>query len=230
MAFPWGGSMTHQQLAAKFGWPTVIISMILLPFLMLWSKLLAFPVWLEYFIPNGPFYAIKNVITYSGNEDVMRQKVYTGPTCAARSPTGWNCHCDVEGGKFFEAFWGILQVLDLDTTEERMIVTPNFLTWLLVTNVYLEYPKAPVFENRVRFYFPLKGPNMINPCALLTLAFGISGITWFGKWSFKPFKEANGVETISNMFPADEDPKDLRPDGSLKYDTLSNKSNYGSVG
>jgi hypothetical protein len=73
-----------QLLAAKFGWPAVIISIVLLPFLLLSSKLLAFPVWLEVFFKNGPFYAIKNALVYPGNKDVMGQKVYTGPTCIAR--------------------------------------------------------------------------------------------------------------------------------------------------
>jgi hypothetical protein len=220
--------MTHSQLAAKFGWPTVVISIVLLPFLLLWSKLLAFPVWLEVFFKNGPLYAIKNTLVYPGNEDVMRQKVYTGPACIARFPTGWNCHADVKGKKFFEAFWGILQVLNLDTTEDKMVVSPNFFTWLLVTNVFLEYPKAPVFENQVRFYFPLKGPNMINPFTWVTLAFAISGITWFGKWSFVPFKEENGVTTTSIMFPPDEEPTKLNPDGSMPY-VKSTKTDYGST-
>ena len=219
--FPWGGSMTHQQLATKFGWPSVIISIILLPFLMLWSKLLAFPVWMPF--KNGPFYAIKNTLVYPGNEDVMRKKVYTGPTCTARFPTGWNCHFDVKGKKFYEAFWGIIQVLDLEANEDRMIVSPNFMTWLVVNNVFVEFPKAPVFENMVRFYFPLKGPNMLNPFCWVTLAFGISGITWFGQWSFVPFKEEEGVTTISKMFPPDEDPKILNPDGSLIYQKVNKK-------
>lgn len=219
MAFPWGGSMSHSQLAAKFGWPSVIISMILFPFLIVWSKLLAFPIWIECFFKSGPFYAIRNVLNYPGNEDVMRQKVYEAPTSTARFPSGWNCHVDVEGGKFFEAFWGILQVLDVDITADRYIVSPNWKTWLLVSNVFVEFPKPPVFQNRVRFYFPLKGPNMINPFAWVTLMFGISGITWFGKYSFVPFKEQNGVVTTSKMFPEDEDPSNILPDGSLKYET-----------
>ena len=103
--FRWGGSVTHQQLAAKFGWPSVIISIILLPFLMLWSKLLAFPVWMPF--KSGRYYLIKNTLAYPGNEDVMRQKVYTGPTGTARFPTGWNCHADVKGEKFFEHSGGL---------------------------------------------------------------------------------------------------------------------------
>lgn len=220
--FPWGGSLTHQQLAAKFGWPSVIISIILLPFLMIWSKLLAFPVWMPF--KSGPFYFIKNTLVYPGNEDVMRKKVYTGPTSTARFPAGWNIYADVKGKKLFEKFWGIIQVLDLDVNDDRMIVTPNFMTWLLVSNVYLEFPKAPVFENKARFYFPLKGPNMLNPFCWVTLIFGISGLTWFGKWSFVPFKDEEGVTTIQQMFPPEEDPKNLRPDGSLIYQKGDKKS------
>ena len=153
----------------------------------------------------------------------MRQKVYTALSKSARFPTGWNCYADVKGKKFFEAFWGIIQVLDLDATDDRLIVSPNFMTWLVVSNVFVEFPKAPVFENKVRFYFPLKGPNMINPFCWVTLAFGISGITWFGKWSFVPFKEENGVTTISKMFPPNEDPQNLNSDGSLIYKKVDKK-------
>ena len=60
---------------------------------------------------------------------------------------------------------------------------------------------------------------MINPFAWVTLIFGISGITWFGKYSFLPFKEQNGVVTTSKMFPEDESPSNILADGTLKYDT-----------
>ena len=220
--FPWGGSVAHQQRAAKFGWPSVIISIILLPFLMLWSKLLAFPVWMPF--KSGRYYLIKNTLVYPGNEEVMGQKVYTGPTGTARFPTGWNCHADEKGEKFFEAFWEIIQVLDLDANDDRMIVSPNFMTWLLVSNVYVEFSKAPVFENKARFYLPLKGPNMLNPFCWATLFSGISGIIWFGRWSFVPFKEQEGVTTTSDMFPLEEDPKFFYPDGSLIYEKADKKT------
>ena len=88
MAFPYGGSLTHTQLAAKFGWFSVIISILLLPFLLLWIKLLAFPVWISWIFPSGPFYMIKNILVFPGNEDVMRKKIYTAPTSICRTPPG----------------------------------------------------------------------------------------------------------------------------------------------
>lgn len=238
MAFPFGGSLTHAQLAAKFGWFSVIISIVFLPFLMLWSKLLAFPVWISWIFPSGPFYMIKNILVFPGNEDVMRKEVYSAPTSVSRTPPGWNCLTDVEGKKFYEAFWGIIQCLDLDTTEEKFVVTPNVFTWLLVSRVNFDFPPSPVYENTVRFYFPLKGPNMINPFCWVTLMFGITGIMWFGKWSYVPFKTANGITTLQTMFPPDEPAKKLNADNSFKkYELQDAKkivgllpSKYGAVG
>jgi len=227
MAFPWGGSLTHQQLATKFGWPTVIISAILLPILMLWSKLLAFPIWIPF--KNGPFYMQKTTFFYSSNENVMMQKIYTGPSNLARFPAGWNCYADVEGKKFFEAFWGILQVLDLDATEDRFKLSSNWMTWLLVSIAFIDFPKPPVFENKVRIYFPLKGPNMINPFCWVTMAIGISGITWSGKYAFKPFYEKHGVTKIATKLPPDEEPQNVKSDGSFIYENVKKEPDYGSL-
>jgi hypothetical protein len=45
------------------------------------------------------------------------------------------------------------------------IMSSNFFSWFAVDNVFIEYPKAPVCEHSVRFYFPLDGPNKDNPFA-----------------------------------------------------------------
>eukprot|EP00957_Ditylum_brightwellii_P099070 7545855-Ditylum_brightwellii.AAC.1 len=68
-------------------------------------------------------------------------------------PAGWTSLMDYEGGKFFECFWGLLQVADIDFNKDRVIISSNFLTWLDVSNVFIEFPKAPVHEHQVRFYF-----------------------------------------------------------------------------
>jgi hypothetical protein len=88
MAFPWGSFMIYSQLlAAKFGWPIVIIRIVLLVFLLLWSKLHAFLVWLEVIFKNGPFYAIKNTLVYPGNEDVETEGL-----------NGTYMHCSISNG------------------------------------------------------------------------------------------------------------------------------------
>ena len=116
MPFPWGGTLTYSQLAAKFGWPCVVVSLILTPFLLLWSKLLAFPVWMAGPLKNGPFYTMKYNISYPEDENVFKKHIYDGPvkTSAKFCPAGWTSLMDYEGGKFFECFWGVLQVADID--------------------------------------------------------------------------------------------------------------------
>jgi hypothetical protein len=161
MAFPWGGSLTHSQLAAKFGWPTIILSAILTPLLVIWSKLLAFPIWMAGPLKNGSFYTMKYKFSYPNNEDIFRKTVYDGSTRTSSKylPAGWTCLMDYEGGKMYESFWGLLQVLDIDFNDDRIIASSNFLTWVTVSNVFVEYSKAPVYEHQVRFYFPIWGLN-----------------------------------------------------------------------
>lgn len=231
MAFPWGGTLTHSQLAAKFGWPCVIISMILTPFLLVWSKLLAFPKWMVGPLKNGPFYTMKYHIKYPENENIFRKTIYEGstPTSSKWLPKGWTSIMDYEGGKFFESFWGLLQVADIEFNEERIIISSNFMTWLDVSNVFIEFPKDPVHEHQVRFYFPIMGLNLINPFNWVTSFWAVSGVLWFEKVSNKEFAKANGIFPKLHFLPKAEDPEKIKADGSMTFvpSTISNE--YGSL-
>ena len=215
MAFPYGGSMTHAELAKKFGWPSVIISIILIPLTWLFSRLLAFPV---FFCTKWKF-TLENTIKYGeGHEDVFREKVYETPERVTRSPSGWDCHVDAEGGTFFEKFWGIINCLDIEVKDNRFIINPNSYSWLMA-KVFVEFPEKPNHEHRIRFYFPLNGLNKFNPFAWLTMAYVVTALTWYGKYSFEPFKEAHGLVTESVYFPPELEAEKLRKDGSLPYET-----------
>mmetsp|Transcript_874 Transcript_874/g.2017 ORF Transcript_874/g.2017 Transcript_874/m.2017 type:complete len:724 (-) Transcript_874:344-2515(-) len=48
MPWPYGGSMTHCELAEKFGWAQMIVSILLLPITILYTRLLSFPIWLDW--------------------------------------------------------------------------------------------------------------------------------------------------------------------------------------
>uniref|UniRef100_A0A7S1ZBS3 Uncharacterized protein n=1 Tax=Trieres chinensis TaxID=1514140 RepID=A0A7S1ZBS3_TRICV len=234
MAFPWGGSYTHAQLAAKFGWPCVIISVILTPVLILWSKLLAFPIWMVGPLKNGPFYAMRYHFEYPQNPEVFRKAVYEGKTSTTLKwlPSGWNSLIDYEGGLFFESFWGLLQCLDLDANEERVIVSSNWMTWVVVSNVFIEYTKPPVLEHQVRFYFPVKGLNLINPFNMITSMFAVGGVIWFEKVANRAFAKENGVHPHLQFLPPAEDPSKIHEDGSMTFEGSSSdtKSNeYGSL-
>jgi len=212
--------MTLVQLAKKFGWPSVIISIIILPVSLLWSKLLAFPVWLK----SKPKYTVENTLTYPKHDDLFAREFYFTEKSVVGFPSGWNCHIDEEGGKFFESFWGIIHCLDVvvkrneDDRISTMIITPNFLSWLTLDEVYVEFANTPegTYGHRIRFFFPLDGPNMYNPFTLLTMGFIMTGMNWFSKVSFKKFKCEKGVFTTSTTFP-DEPEGKKREDGSFEY-------------
>ena len=176
MPFPYGGSMTHAELAKRFGWPSVIISTALLPFNLFWSKLFASPVSLK----SKPKYTFEN------------------------------CLIDEEGGKFFQSSCGIIHCLDIQVKRDinnrisRMIVTPNFLSWLTLDDGYMEFANTPqgTFGHRLRFFYPLDGPNMYNPFAFHIEGFVVSGMGYFSNVSFNKREEiCELLTTISETFP-----------------------------
>ena len=227
MAWPYGGNLTHAELAQKFGWPSVIISILTLPAFFLFSRLLAFPVFL---CRKWKPVTLKDVITYSpqldkrqdvhwkyflknriryvpregseiDNRDLFRNKVYFSlENELLKVPTGWNCYIDKEGGKFFESFWGIINCLDYvdeDPNDVGFEVRPNHLSWLIAL-VFVEFQHDPTHEHTVRFFFPLGGWNAYNPFAWLTMLYVATALTCYGKYSFVPFKEHYNVKTTSD--------------------------------
>ena len=235
MAFIWGGSKSLSEIAAKFSWPSVIVSLLLTPFLLLWKHLFAYPFWLMALVPHGPYYLRKTIVSYpdkgDGKDDQYRERLYLSKTSEARLPiAGWNVLADVEGGKFFESFWGLIQCLDLEASDDKLIMSSNWLSWFPVDNVFIEFPKAPVYEHIIRFYLPLDGPNKYNPFCFLTAAFALSAITFASKYSLVDFQESLSMSVESTMFPPAEDPDTLNPNKSFKkYPMSSQRSDYGAV-
>jgi len=234
MAFLWGGSKSLSELASKFGWLSVIASLILYPVLLLWVHLIAYPFWLMALVPHGSMYFRKSVMSYpdkgDGKDNQWRERLYCSSTSPAKcSPAGWNVYADVEGGKFFESFFGLIQVLDMKANDEKFIMSANFLSWFPV-KVLIEYPNAPVYEHSVRFYFPLDGPNKYNPFAWLTIAFIFAAIFWSSTYSYTELKSSLSMTSVATMFPPAEDPDKLNPDKSFKeFPSSSKASEYGAV-
>lgn len=198
MAWPWGGSVTHQQLATKFGWPAVILSMILLPVTFLWRHLFACNFLLS-LLPHGVFNT-ETIYRYPTVPDLVRRELYTGPTNVVDRPTGFVAHADVAGGKWFESFWGIMHVLDLETTPRKWQIRSNPISFFPVY-VVIDYPEPPVLYNKVTFHFPFKGILLLNPLLMLTLTpVGTS----IGNFAFLPGKRwltAHGASVENIIFP-----------------------------
>jgi len=233
MPFPWGGKVTHSQLAEKFSWPTVVISIILTPLLLILSKLLAYPVWMIGPLKNGPLYLMKYRFSYPDKENAFLSLAYDGATPTTRKycPAGWTCLTDYEGGKIFEAFWGLIQVADMDVTDERIIVSPNWLSWSPVSNIFIERPKAPVHEHQTRFYFPIMGLNLINPFNWALSTFSGSAFLWYGFISNAEFCKNNGITSHLSFLPKAEDPAKIKKDLSMTYELSDTNGmvGYGSI-
>ena len=157
----------------------------------------------------------------SRERNVFKKHIYDGPVKTSRRccPAGWTSLMDYEGGKFFECFWGVLQVADIDVNEDRIIISSNFLTWLDVSNVFIEFPKAPIHEHQVRFYFPIMGLNLINPFNWVTSAWAVSSVIWFEKVSNKKFAKENGIFPDLHFLPKNEDKKKIHEDKSMTYES-----------
>jgi len=195
MAFPYGSSMSNAELAKKFGWPSMIISILLLPITFLWSKLLAFPVWLNYEHATKPKCMVYNTFRYDNpsyadtNQNLFKNEFYFSPKTVGRWPGGWNCHVDRVGGKFFESFFGLINCLDIDfQSDDYWVIKPNFWSWLIVSEVQIFFhPDGK--GHSILFYFPLDGPNKYNPFFWATMTYIVMGIKLWSGYSFKPFME-----------------------------------------
>jgi len=227
MPFPYGGKATYSDLASKFGWPTVIISPILLPFTFLLTNLLLNP----FFIPKAWKYASRQYAWYlEGGDDIWRQKQYFNKKNECGSFTGWNCYIDKEGGKLYESIWGFMNCLDADIKHDCVIMTPNAWTWI-VAKVYAEFdPNTPCKGHRIRFYFGLGGLNQYNPFCWASVVFALSSLTLFGKRGRPVFRSKFPMRSTADNFPKeDEDPADLLVDGSMPYFDPEKKEIYGTI-
>lgn len=229
MPFPWGGKVTYSQLAEKFSWPTVIISIILTPLLLVWSKLLAYPIWLIGPFKNGPLYMMKYNFSYPDKENAFLSEAYDGftPTTRRCCPDGWTCLTDYEGGKFFEAFWGLIQVADMDVNDDRIIISPNWKSWAPVSNIFIERPTAPVHEHQARFYFPIMGLNLINPFNWVSQTWTGSAFFWYGFVSNTEFCKKNGISSHLSILPKAEDPAKIHKDLSMTYESPTANGSKG---
>ena len=204
MAFPWGGTLTHAQLAAKFGWPTVIVSMILFPFLVVWRHLIAFPTWLEYIFPNGAIQGLSIEYNYPNNPHLVKQKLYEdrNPAPGISLPAGWNFLLDVDSGIWFESFWGILTVQDTEFLPggSGYVIKSNWKSWMVVSPVRVEFTEEGLCHT-VKIYLKVKGLNLINPFTWCTIMFTTSGLVWFLVVSSSGFQKQNGLTATPRLFP-----------------------------
>ena len=121
------------------GWPSVIMSFILTPFILLWTKLIAFPVWLELFHKHDLLYTKKLIYKYKEKEDLVRKEIYTSLTNHASNPSGFICFADEAGGVWVESFWGIIQSMNLVVKEDAYVISPSFVSYLPGKEILYRY-------------------------------------------------------------------------------------------
>lgn len=227
MPFPYGGKATYSDLAEKFGWTSVIISPLLLPFTFVLTHLLCYP----FFFPRKWAYTTKQHAWYLEGEDVWRQKMYFNKKNEFGCCHGWNCYVDKEGGKFYETIWGLINCLDATIKEDCVIFTPSALTWVVAV-IYFEHPTPPITGHRIRFYFGNGGINRYNPFAWASIVLGLTALSLAGARGLPTFKEKYPMRNEAENFPNyEEDPADIRADGSMAYTNPDDKqaTNYGST-
>ena len=112
MPFPWGGSLTHSDLARKFGWPSVCLSLMLLPFTVAIRNILAFPPWLQCITRSSK---ASFRYSYPDEPDFVQARFYEASTAPKELGClpGFLVLADVAGGKWFESFWGLIHVAEL---------------------------------------------------------------------------------------------------------------------
>ena len=200
-------NLNFAGMAAKFGWLTVIISPILLPFLFIWSNLLAFPVWLlgfNYDFKTEPKCLLLFSFKYDEG-DVYWNKFYKNPAVLGHSPSSWQCYLDFDksidlkktGGKgiFIERFFFILNWFDIEIDQNRnkMVCTPNAFTWVR-GRVEMHFVKDENGQDKghhVLFCFPYDGLQRFNPFFWITFVFiGIA----IALYNLDAFKEENGIK------------------------------------
>ena len=225
MPFPYGGNATYSDLAGKFGWPTVILSPLLLPFTFILTNLFCYP----FFFPRKWSYTSRQYAWYlEDGVDVWRQKQYFNKKNEFGFFPGWNCYVDQEGGKFYESIWGLLNCLDAKITDDYIMFTPNMFSWVIGV-IYAEFPEDKK-GHRIRFYFGNGGINWYNPFAWCSIMFCITAISLMNVRGLATFKSKYPMRNTSENFPADENPDDLRFDGSMPYSDPDKKSDgYGSI-
>jgi len=228
MAWPWGGSFTYTQLAEKFSWPTVILSLILLPFSFLFRHLLAFPFFLNFW--NKPFWMLYSQYNYE-QDDFIRKNVY-GPAVPpfGKAVVGFKCMADMEGGKWFESFWGFMHVLDMEWDDDDLngVIRGNSLSFF-PCELLVDVTEKPVRAHRLRFNFPIKGPFAINPFMYLSLLgpFSALGYLASSKW-FHGWLAKNGASVL-NVNAPDVDKEGDADAWRARIALQTASSTYGSI-
>lgn len=159
MATIWRGTYTYSELAAKFGWLSVVVSAITLPLLVVYNWLLAFNPLLDCLVYHK-IARFRYSFPAERGHDYVRKLVYAAPT----NETGVSCFTtlgssDRGGGKWFERYWGLLTVMDVTAHSDTL--------WEIKAN-WLTLPRAHVAID----FTP--GAQILT----IDLSIGISPFSW----------------------------------------------------
>ena len=116
------------------------------------------------------------------------------------------------------------QVLEFMSTESGKFITRKAKSCIVAA---LFAPCLnPLFS--FRFYFPIKGPNMLNPAMWATLLIPLSGVMVFANMSIVRYFKKNGVILHNTNMPKEEDPSFALEDGSIPF-VPAFADSYGSI-
>jgi len=192
MVFVWGGSWSWSELAQRFGWHSVILSVLAQPFWFVFHHIVGFPCFLR---PCNGCLISRVHYDYPGQKDMGKKRFYqaeVGSTSKFQClPAGFRVHVDLEGGKWFESFWGFIQKFDLQQVhDDRWLLTTNW-TSIFPARICIDF-QPDGFGHDVTFILPYKGVFMFWPPAILMVMFTFSAIGWgmgvqtpatFKKWA-----------------------------------------------
>jgi len=191
MAFPWGGSLTHAQLAQKFGWLSVIISVLLFPVTWFIRTCLCYPFFLACLSKR-----VKKTVRYEypNDPDLVRTQFYENPNKLQEFGfcQNFNVLADVKGCRWFESCWGLIHAIDLRVTGNTWTLTPSHRCFFGA-------------GSRVDLFFAEDGKShtvsfdlevQMQPIAVLWISFLFCSVKCFGYRSMRPWLAQKGARIV----------------------------------
>jgi len=147
---------------------------LLLPLTVLYRWLLAFPPFCPCLQRKQPVH-LRYTFPSKYGSDFVRERVYESKDNAT-GVGSFVILADPGGGIWFERFWGLINVLKLEVSDDDQSwhLSGSWLTWLADTTVHIKFAEG---TTDVEFDFGYQ----LQPFSLLTVAFAASSVWRYQK-------------------------------------------------